>query len=217
MLSEKIGIWTDNIHKFGTDAILLSEFANVKHNDIICDLCTGCGIVALQMCEYEPKSITAVEIQRSAVNLLRKSIEDFNIENVFPVLSDLKLLKFENEFTLITCNPPYKKLGTGIENPNESERIARHEVACNIEDICKISSKMLKHSGRLCICNRPERLADVIFAMRKNNIEPKRLQFVSKDEKTSPWLFLVEGKKNSKPFMQVSHQIYVKDGVRFTK
>ena len=45
----------------------------------------------------------------------------------------------------------------------------------------------------LCICNRPERLADVICSMRANGIEPKRLRTVQKDRSSDPWLILVEG------------------------
>ncbi|MDR0919847.1 MAG: methyltransferase [Oscillospiraceae bacterium] len=216
-ISDKIGIYVNNTHRFGTDAVLLSEFAAAKHNDIVCDLCTGCGIVALRLLKFEPKSVMAVDIQKEAVELLQRSIEEFQLENVKAICGDLKSLEYNEEFTLITCNPPYKKEGTGIENPNISERIARHEVMCNINDICKISKKMLKHNGRLCLCDRPERLADVIFAMRDNNIEPKKIQFVSKNENSKPWLFLIEGKKNSKPFMEVLPQIYIKDGVKFSE
>ena len=34
--------------KFGTDAVLLSDFANIKPNDVVMDLCTGTGIVRKQ-------------------------------------------------------------------------------------------------------------------------------------------------------------------------
>ena len=71
------------------------------------------------------------------------------------------------------------------------------------------AEKLLKFGGRLCICNRPERLADVISAMKNNNIEPKRLRFVSKNPSTAPWLFLIEGKKGSKPFMKIMPQLYI--------
>jgi tRNA1(Val) A37 N6-methylase TrmN6 len=143
-------------------------------------------------------------------------LEKFNIGNITPILCDLKNLQYREFFTLITCNPPYKKIGAGIESVNEAERIARHEVACTIDDICKVSQKLLKNNGRLCLCNRSERLADVVAAMRENKIEPKRLQFISKNENTPPWLFLIEGKKNAKPFLQILPQIYMKDGLRFS-
>ena len=47
-------------------------------------------------------------------------------------------------------------------------------------------------------------------AMRKNGIEPKRLRFVAKNPESAPWLFLLEGKKGSKPFMQVEPQLHIR-------
>ena len=47
-----------------------------------------------------------------------------------------------------------------------------------------------------------------VITMKKFNIEPKRLRFVSKNPKTAPWLFLIEGKKGSKPFLSVEPQLY---------
>ncbi|MDE7288925.1 MAG: methyltransferase, partial [Oscillospiraceae bacterium] len=69
----------------------------------------------------------------------------------------------------------------------------------------------------LCICNRPERLADVISAMKNNDIEPKNLRFVSKTPDHPPWLFLIEGKKGGKPFMKVLPQLYINEGDGFSE
>ena len=66
------------------------------------------------------------------------------------------------------------------------------------------------------MCNRPERLSDVIFAMKSHNIEPKRLRMVSKTPYDSPWLFLIEGKKGSKPFMCIEPQLYIRSGNGFS-
>jgi tRNA1(Val) A37 N6-methylase TrmN6 len=39
--------------------------------------------------------------------------------------------------------------------------------------------------------------------MRAAGTEPKRLQFVSRTGYDMPWLFLLEGKKGAKPFLQM--------------
>ena len=97
-----------------------------------------------------------------------------------------------------------------------AQKIARHEIMCNIGDICAAAQKLLKFGGRLCICNRPERLSDVIYAMKEHDIEPKRLRMVSKTPEDAPWLFLIEGKKGSKPFMKVEPQLYIRSGEGFS-
>ncbi|MDE6539918.1 MAG: methyltransferase, partial [Ruminococcus sp.] len=133
---------------------------------------------------------------------------------IVPICADMKEL-WENapfgRLDLVTCNPPYKAVNAGFESAITAQKIARHEIMCNIDDVCRCAGKLLKFGGRLCICNRPERLADVICAMRNNGIEPKRIRFVSKNPESAPWLFLIEGKKGSKPFMQIEPQLYIRN------
>ncbi len=213
LLSEKIKIYINDTHRFGTDAFLLSDFSKPRHKDLVCDLCTGSGIVALLMKKnFEPKNIIAVEIQEDANELLKKSIAMSELNGIEPICCDLTT-EWEgmpkDSLDLVTCNPPYKISGTGAKNNTDSVSIARHEVMCSIDDVCKRAASMLKFGGRLCLCNRPERLCDVIEAMKKYKLEPKRVRFVSKTPKTAPWLFLIEGKKGANPFLSVEPQLYI--------
>ena len=211
-LSDTIEICISDEHRFGTDAFLLADFACPRKKDLVCDLCTGSGIVALLMKKNcNPKHIIAVDIQEQAIEQLNISIEKSNLSDIEAVCADLKEL-WENApdrtLDVVTCNPPYKINNTGAKNDLDAITIARHEVLCTIDDVCETASKLLKFGGRLCLCNRPERLGDVIMAMKKYDIEPKRLRFVSKNPHTAPWLFLIEGKKGSKPYMKVEPQLY---------
>lgn len=81
---------------------------------------------------------------------------------------------------------------------------------CSIDDVCSAAKRSLRYGGRLCICNRPERLADVICSMRANGIEPKRLRTVQKDRSSDPWLILVEGRLGGSPFMRIESPLYIK-------
>ena len=123
-----------------------------------------------------------------------------------------RALEALGQLDLVTCNPPYKAYQAGIESQLTAQKIARHEVLCNIYDICRSAKRLLRFGGRLCICNRPERLADCMDAMRQNGIEPKRLQFVAKAPDAQPWLFLLEGRSGSNPFLNVLPQRIVGDG-----
>lgn len=220
-LSDDISVCVSSEHRFGTDAFLLANFSQARHKDITADFCSGNGIVALLLeRDFSPKKIYALEIQKKAFDQIGLSIENSNIEKnkIIPVHCDLKEFKANEELDLITCNPPYKADGSGIKNDTESSSIARHEMLCTIDDVCKSASRNLKFGGRLCVCNRPERLCDIMVAMRENNLEPKRIRFVSKNKNTAPWLVLVEGRKGSKPFMKVEPQLYTQsdDGTGFS-
>lgn len=214
-LTDKIYVCASTEHRFGTDAFLLADFSQYRRKDKVCDLGTGCGIIPLIMQKkLPPEIIYAVDIQESAIEQLKAGIEKSQVKGIVPVCADLREL-WENapvgSLDLVTCNPPYKAVNTGFESVITAQKIARHEIMCNIDDVCRCAGKLLKFGGRLCICNRPERLADVISAMRNNNIEPKRIRFVSKNPESAPWLFLIEGKKGSKPFMQIETQLYIRN------
>lgn len=219
-LTENIFVCASSEHRFGTDAFLLADFSRYRQKDKVCDLGTGCGIIPLIMQKHRPPQITyAVDIQESAVNQLKLGIERSQTAGIVPVCADLRNL-WEGaplgQLDLVTCNPPYKAHNAGYESVLTAQRIARHEIMCNIDDVCGAAEKLLKFGGRLCICNRPERLSDVISAMKNHSIEPKRIRFVSKTPSDSPWLFLIEGKKGSKPFMQIEPQLYIRDGEEFS-
>ena len=137
-LGNSLRIVVSEDHTFGTDAILLASFASIKRKDKACDMGTGCGIIPLIWCKGETNEITAIDIQPKAVEQLKKSVEMNSLEGrINPVNCDLRSLKgvLDNgSYDLVTMNPPYKPVGTGIESISEAERIARHEVTCTVDD-----------------------------------------------------------------------------------
>ncbi len=208
-LGDGIDICISSEHRFGTDAFLLADFASPRNKDTVCDLCSGSGIIALLMIRNcKPKYVAAVEIQEKAICQLRLTKEKSSLDTLEIFGCDLKEYKSDFELDVITCNPPYKLNNTGLKNKDDAVTIARHEVLCDIDDVCKAAARNLKFGGRLCICNRPERLCDTMYAMKQNGIEPKRLRMVQKTPTSDPWLFLIEGKKGSKPYLKVEAPLF---------
>ena len=203
-------------HTFGTDAVLLANFAKAKRNDKLVDLGTGCGIIAfLMLRDGNCASAYGVDISPEAIALATKTKQDENFANFTPVLSDLKDLKGKVPFgsnTLVTCNPPYKAPDAGLKNPDSVKSVARHEVECTLEDIIAVGAKLLQTGGRFCICQRPERLAEIMDLMRKYKVEPKRLRLVCKCVGQSPWLVLVEGRRCGNTALTIEPTLYVEDG-----
>lgn len=209
-------------HTFGTDAVLLADFASPRKNDLAIDLGTGCGIIGLLMLrDDKTKKLYGVDISAEAISLCEKTAEELNLKERFvPVCSDLKDLKGKVPFgsaNLVTCNPPYKADGKGIKNPDSLTAVARHEVACNLEDIVGVAAKLLNTSGRLCMCLRPERLSELLCIMSQKGIEPKRLRLVAQRKGKEPWLFLVEGKKGAKTGLRIEPTLYVEDENGFSE
>ncbi len=209
-------IYVSSHHTFGTDAVLLSNFAKAKQNDKLVDLGTGCGIIALLMLrDNKCQTAFGVDISGEAIELAKRTKEEFKFDKFTPILSDLKDLKGKVPFgcnTLVTCNPPYKAPDAGIKNPDSVKSVARHEVECTLEDIISVSAKLLQRGGRLCMCQRPERLAEMMDLMRKYKVEPKRLRLVCKCVGQSPWLVLLEGRRCGKCALTIEPTLYVEDG-----
>jgi tRNA1(Val) A37 N6-methylase TrmN6 len=208
ILGNDIGVIVSDEHTFGTDAMLLADFAKPKKADLACDLGTGCGIIPLLwLRDGKCSKIYGVEIQPQGIRQLERSIESNGIENkLFPVCSDLRELKGKLDFgvfDLVTMNPPYKKENSGIISEKQNEQIARHETACNFEDICLTASKLLKFGGRFAICIRPERLFEMMQTMADSKLEPKRLRFVKSRADEKPWLCLIEARLGGKSGLTV--------------
>lgn len=197
-------------HRFGTDAVLLEDFASALKKETVCEIGSGCGIIPFLMCKNDrAKKIYAVEIQEDAAKLMAKSIEKNAVTKITPINLDAKDHKKldeiigNNTVDLVVCNPPYYKENSGGEYTCKNRGTCREESRLTIYDVADTARRLLNHGGRLCVCYKPQRLCDLIDAMRKNGIEPKKLRFIHTDPDKAPWLVLVEGKKGSNPFLEV--------------
>ena len=216
-LVEGVGVVVSKQHTFGTDAMLLADFANPKRNDVACDFGSGCGIIPfLWLRDGKCAEITAVEIQQNGCDQMNRSLALNNTDKITVLNRDLKDIQDlkAGSFDLVTMNPPYKIENGGIKNEEDFATIARHETLCNMDDIAKSAARLLRFGGKLCICHRPERVFDAMFSMRTNGIEPKTLKFVSKKGDTQPWLVLIEGKRGAKNGLKVEGNLvaYNDDG-----
>lgn len=208
-----------NEHGFGTDALLLADFAAPNFNDKCCDLGSGCGIIPLLWCRKNLKNhVKAVEISENACKQLELAKEKSNLQSRIEVFNiDLRTIKEHipaGSIDVLTMNPPYKAEGRGIVSTGKAQAIARHGVMCSLEDMCEAAQWLLRFGGRFCVCLRPERLCELMCCMSRHGIEPKRLKTVSKKDGSAPWLILVEGKRGSKVGMNIEPQlnVYNSDG-----
>ena len=189
--------------RFGTDAILLSDFAKNISSKKTLDLCTGTGIVPMLLsAKTKTLEIYGLEIQEDIADMAKRSAVHNRLENRVKIEhGDLKnALSYypASSFGLITCNPPYMKAGSAVLNESDNKIISRHEVMCTLEDVIRVSSKLLKQGGHLAMVHRPNRLVDVLSLMRKYFIEPKVLRFVHATKDKPPILFLVDGMMRAK-------------------
>ena len=200
---------------FGIDSVLLSDFAkNIPNNAKVIDLGTGTGIISILLCKKTNLSkIIGVEIQKEVYELAKRNSQINNLENKFEVINEniknLDKILENNSYDAIVTNPPYKKINSGIKNENKLKLISRHEVEADLNDFINISFKLLKNNGALYMVHRPERLADIIYLLRKNKLEPKIIQFIYPKINKEPTMVLIKAIKNAKPFLKIKEPLII--------
>lgn len=219
-LSPNHKIFVTAEHHFSTDTILLADFAKPRKKDICADFGSGCGTIAfLWEIRNSPKKVYAVEIQENAVEQIHKTVQKNDFSNIDIINADIKQIKKHlkaETLDLVACNPPYKAIGTGIQNEDSSKKTARHEEFLSLEDLAKNAKYVLKFGGRLCICQRPERLTDAMTIFRKYNLEPKILRFVQQRKNNAPSLFLLECRKGGKNALTVLPTLCIEEDGKFS-
>ena len=186
---------------FGTDALLLAAFirGNRKHRAI--EFGSGSGIISL-LCATRGKAgkILAVEAQESYAELTRRNVDENRLGHVIEVAhADLRETASYggSDSDLVFTNPPYMTVGGGFPNQNMQKNIARHEVLGDISDFCRAAALKLRYGGHFYCVYRPDRITDLLVAMRKSMIEPKRMTLVTASRSSPPSLILVEGKRGA--------------------
>jgi len=197
-----------------TDTFLLGAFARTKPGERVCDLGSGNGLLGLLLLARQGTlALHNVELQPEALALSRKTME----ANGFAAChyqTDLRRLQGVLEagsFDAVISNPPYFALGAGHAAGTLSRRLAREEESCTVGDLCTAAARLLRWGGRLSLVYRPERLCDLLEAMRQSGIEPKRLRFVQNTPASAPSLLLCEGRRGGRPGLRLEPPLTLKN------
>lgn len=199
---------------FGMDAVLLSGFARAKEGDKVLDLGTGTGIIPILM-EAKTKAahLTGLEIQPDSADMALRSVRLNGLTKKIDIITgDIKeadSLFGAASFDVVTCNPPYMTEHHGLTNPEAPKAIARHELLCTLEDVIRVSSKLLKPGGNFFMVHRPFRLADIIVLLRRYRLEPKRMKLVYPFVDKEPNMVLIEANRGGRARMTVEKPLIV--------
>ena len=80
---------------------------------------------------------------------------------------------------------------------------------CTLEDVVKAATYLVKNGGRFYMVHRAERLSDIIYLMRCNNLQPKKLTMIQANPESEPSLVLVEAQKDRKSGLIITKPTYV--------
>lgn len=203
---------------FSLDSVLLPNFVTLnKDVKNILDLGTGNAPIPMILTTLTEKAnIYGIEIQKDVFEMAQESIKINNLESRIKIINDdMKKLDqyFEtNFFDVIVSNPPYFKLEElSKKNEDEHKTIARHEEKIKLSELIQLAKKYLKNNGVFAMVHRTDRLIEIIEEMRKNNIEPKKIQLIYPKEHTNSNMVLIEGKKNGNPGLIIKEPLIIHD------
>lgn len=190
--------------RFGTDSVLLADFAAPKPRDRAVDLGAGSGAIATLMAAHCPGlKVDAVELQPDVADMARRSAALNGISDRLRVYAmDLReawrTLGAER-YTLAVCNPPYGREGGGLPSRREAVRLARHESGLTPDDVARSASKLLRAGGRLCVVFPAFRALEMMDAMQRSRLAPKRIRTVHGVAGRAPRFVLIEAVRDGGP------------------
>lgn len=201
--------WNENIAPPSADSFLLADFARERVRGRVCDLCGGGGLISLLLLSKGfSGEIVCADADVTALELARKNSleEGLCFETVRTDVNLWRESLSPESFDSVVCNPPYHEQGGKI---SAKRSMARSEAGCSLEAVCLAAGGILKNGGRLFVCMKASRTAELIVAMKKSGTEPKRLRFVAHAEGHEPYLVLCEGIKGASPSVSVAPELHM--------
>ncbi len=202
--------------RFGTDAVLLADFARARKGERIADVGTGTGVLALLLCaRAEGATVDAFEIQADVADMAARSVKLNRLEERIRVHNvdcrEAAQRIGHERCQLVVTNPPYTKGGAGLVSPVETRATSRSDSDCTLEAWMIACGKLLQNGGRLCCVFPAPRFLDVCDAMRAARTQPKRVRFVCARADAAPKLVLVEGLKGAKAGLHMQPMLITHD------
>lgn len=203
---------------FGTDAVLLAHFAQIKAGERVADFGTGGGIIPILLCaRVSVVRVTGLEVQPELCAMAQRSVALNGLEERIDIIcGDIKAAKslLGTGLDVVVTNPPYEKADSGKPHASEHVGIAKRELLCTLEDVAQSASAVLRTGGRLYMIYPTGRFAELMAVLVKYRLEPKLVQLVASRADKPPGFALVEARKGARSGMRFLPQlaIYETDG-----
>ena len=201
-------------YRFSIDSLLLAHFVQMKTGGSVIDLGTGSGVILLILSHrFKCGRMVGVEVQEELVDMAGRSIKMNGLEDEIELflgdVREINALFAPQSFDVVIFNPPYRRLSSGRINPDQEKAVARHEIKGTVDNFLLSARYIVKETGCLYLIYPAVRMAELLFRMRENDIEPKRLRMVHSRHISEGEFVLVEGKKGGGEELKVLPPLFI--------
>jgi len=186
------------VFPLGSDTLALGRFATVRKGWRVCDLGTGSGVLLLLLAARESQlELFGLDQDPAAAALAQDNLRHNNLEGEIWTGSWSQTPFPPGSFDLVVSNPPYYAPGSGKDGG--PARMEREE----LDALCRAAARLLRNGGRFSLSFPTQRMVDLLEAMRRWDLEPKRLKLLSHTPTKPPYALLAEGVRQGRPGLQV--------------
>jgi tRNA1Val (adenine37-N6)-methyltransferase len=201
-------------YRFSIDAILLAHFVQMEGHDYACDLGTGSAVIPIVLSKrHDRVTIAGVEIQDDLADMAMRNVRLNDLEHSIRIYKgDIKKIGniFNKEsFRCVFFNPPYRKINSGRINPGREKAVARHEIESTVADFLSAARYLLSEGGSVNVIYPATRSVELIFGMRKMDLEPKRIRMVHSNSSSRAQFVLAEGIKGGGEELLIMPPLYI--------
>jgi len=211
-------------YRFSVDAVFLARFAAEEPCGRALDLGCGCGVVALCLLALGgARCVVGLDIQPEMVDRARRSavLNGWEARARF-LEGDLReagrAVLAGERFPLVVANPPFQPAGRGRVSPDAAVALARHEVACTLEDVVAAARRMLARGGALCVVYPAPRLPQLLASCRQHGLAPEVLWPVHPRAGDPASRFLLRARQGGKGDLEIRFPLIVHEpGRRYSR
>jgi tRNA1(Val) A37 N6-methylase TrmN6 len=170
-------------YRFNLDALILADFAAAQlapAPDLVLDLGAGCGIVGLLLMQrWSLSRGLLLEVQPELAALAQQNVERNRLgQRVEACCVDLRDLDAWSAALdalgpgsrAVVSNPPYYKVGQGRLSPVKQIAVARHEVACSLEQLLETCQAVLAPGDGVALIHASTRQQEIIDSLRRGGM-----------------------------------------------
>jgi len=137
----------NDVHKVGTDAMLLGALASHEQPRRILDVGTGTGVVAIMIAQRYPNAyVTGIDVQSQAAQLADKNFKNSSFaDRLKAITTSIEDVNVKEKYDLIVSNPPF--FANDYHSSSATRNIARHDMKFSFNLFFQTISRVLEQTG----------------------------------------------------------------------